>query len=150
MRLYSSPESWVLGALTAFFLAATVLLAGPDVHAADAASADQPACTCPNASEKAMRPKFAEFSGRSLDESDEIAALESVQVGLSRMDDGSAFVWRGRTGRLSGIVRPTASFRSPEGALCRHVVVLLTTGFKTRTTEGVACRLANGRWQLEG
>jgi surface antigen len=66
------------------------------------------------------------------------------------MDDGTPFVWRRNNGRLSGIVRPTASFRSPKGDLCRHVVVLLTTGFKTRTAEGVACRLANGRWQLEG
>lgn len=149
MRLYSSPETWILGALTAFFLAATVLLAGPDARAGDAAS-DKPACTCPNASGKATRPKFAEFSGRSLDETDEIAALESVQLGLSRMGDGSAFVWRARTGRLSGVVRPTASFRNPEGAVCRHLVVLLTTGFKTRTAEGIACRLDNGRWQLEG
>jgi surface antigen len=149
MRLYSSPETWVLGALTAFFLAATVLLAGPDARAGDVA-ADKPSCTCPSASGKAMRPKFAEFSARVLDERDEIAALESVQLGLSRMDDGSAFVWRARTGRLSGVVRPTASFRNPEGVICRHLVVLLTTGFKTRTAEGVACRLDNGRWQLEG
>src|SRR5262245_28777954 len=101
MRLHSSPETWVLGAITAFFLAATVLLA-------DARAADQPACTCPSTGEKTTRPKFAEFSGRSLDESDEVAALESVQLGLSRMDDGTAFVWRGRNGRLSGVVRPTA------------------------------------------
>ena len=149
MRLYSSPETWILGALTAFFLAATILLAGPDAHAGDV-TADKPMCTCPSTGEKANRPKFAEFSGQPLNENDEIAALESVQLGLSRMGDGSAFVWRARTGRLSGVVRPTASFRNPSGAVCRHLVMLLTTGLKTRTAEGVACRLDNGRWQLEG
>jgi surface antigen len=148
MRLNIMLETWVLGALTAFYLAAMVLLAGPDAKAGEVAGG--PACSCPSAGEKTSRPKFAEFSGRVLDESDEIAALESVQLGLSRMDDGTPFVWRRNNGRLSGIVRPTASFRSPKGDLCRHVVVLLTTGFKTRTAEGVACRLANGRWQLEG
>ena len=149
MRLYITPETWVLGALTAFYLAMTVLFAGPDANAGEP-TADRPACTCPSATEKSARPKFAEYSRRILDESDEIAALESVQLGLSRMDDGASFVWRRHNGRLSGVVRPTSSFRSSNGDLCRHVVVLLTTGFKTRTAEGVACRLANGRWQLEG
>jgi surface antigen len=148
MRLNIMPETWVLGALTAFYLAALVLLAGPDARAGEAAGA--PSCSCPSAGEKASRPKFAEYSGRALDESDEIAALESVQLALSGMDDGTPFVWKRNNGRLSGIVRPTASFRSAKGDLCRHVVVLLTTGLKTRTAEGVACRLANGRWQLEG
>jgi hypothetical protein len=149
MRLYITPETWVLGALTAFYLVMTVLFAGPDAKAGEP-TADRPACTCPSATEKSPRPKFAEFSARVLDESDEIAALESVQLGLSRMDDGASFIWRRHNGRLSGVVRPTSSFRSAKGDLCRHVVVLLTTGFKTRTAEGVACRLANGRWQLEG
>ncbi len=86
MRLNIMPETWVLGALTAFYLAALVLLAGPDARAGEAVGA--PSCSCPSAGEKASRPKFAEYSGRALDESDEIAALETVQIALSRMDDG--------------------------------------------------------------
>ncbi|MDP1906654.1 MAG: hypothetical protein Q8K85_00040, partial [Hyphomicrobium sp.] len=66
------------------------------------------------------------------------------------MDDGEPFVWRRSNGKLSGIVRPTVSFRNAKGGLCRHVVVLLTTGFKTRTLEGIACRATNRRWVLEG
>ena len=66
------------------------------------------------------------------------------------MGDGTAFVWRLRNGRLAGVVKPTSSFRNQGGAVCRHLEMLLTTGLKTRKTEGIACRLANGRWQLEG
>lgn len=114
------------------------------------APAAEPRCGCPEAGSKPLRPKFADLTPHRLDQTDELAALQSIQVALTRMDDGTAFVWKRSNGRLSGIVRPTASFRNAAGLLCRHVVVLLTTGFKTRTTEGVACRAANRRWVLEG
>lgn len=127
--------------------AVAVLIAG---HAFSAEpEQDKAPCTCPEVQKKA-RPNFAGLPGQPLTENDEIAALESVQMGLSRMHDGAPFVWRHVNGRLSGIVRPTASFRNAEGRLCRHVVVLLTTGYKTSTTEGIACRLPDRRWALEG
>jgi hypothetical protein len=130
-------------------LVAFVFLSG-GVASAGEPSGNDTACTCPDAGRKSARPKFAEFGHRTLDEQDEIAALESIQVGLSRMDDGSPFVWKRANGRLSGIVRPTSSFRNAKGTLCRHVVILLTTGYKTSTTEGIACRSENRRWVLEG
>ncbi len=147
MRHVPALETLVLATATAVMLVAYVFLSGTG------AVADPPneaRCTCPDANRKTTRPKFADFEGRSLDESDEIAALESIQVGLSRMDDGAPFVWKRANGRLSGIVRPTSSFRNASGAICRHVVVLLTTGYKTRTAEGIACRSPNRRWVLEG
>jgi surface antigen len=149
MRHVPMLETFVLAAATAVMLVAFVFLSGGAAFSAEPAS-DEAHCTCPDASNKPMRPKFAEFGRSLLDESDEIAALESIQVGLSRMDDGAPFVWKRANGRLSGIVRPTSSFRNAEGALCRHVVVLLTTGYKTRTAEGIACRSPNRRWVLEG
>lgn len=142
-------DTYVLAAIAGVLLIAAVLLAADPVRAADEAPGNG-ACTCPDAAGKSTRPKFAEFSSDLLDESDEIAALETIQLALSRMDDGTPFVWRRGNGRLSGIVRPTASFRNASGALCRHVVVLLTTGYRTRTAEGIACRLPNRRWVLEG
>lgn len=142
-------ETLVLTAATTVILVALVFLSGNTAFAGERAS-DEARCTCPEAEQKPMRPKFADFEGYRLDESDEIAALESIQVGLSRMDDGTPFVWKRSNGRLSGIVRPTSSFRNAAGSLCRHVVVLLTTGYRTRTAEGVACRSANRRWVLEG
>ena len=149
MRHVPMLETFVLAAATAVMLVAFVFLSGGAAFSAEPAS-NEAHCTCPDAGNKSMRPKFAEFGRALLDESDEIAALESIQVGLSRMDDGAPFVWKRANGRLSGIVRPTSSFRNAEGALCRHVVVLLTTGYKTRTAEGIACRSPNRRWVLEG
>lgn len=149
MRHVPMLETFVLAAATAAMLVAFVFLSGESALSAEPVS-DEAHCTCPDAGNKSTRPKFVELGRARLDESDEIAALESIQVGLSRMDDGAPFVWKRSNGRLSGIVRPTSSFRNAQGALCRHVVVLLTTGYKTRTAEGIACRSPNRRWVLEG
>ena len=85
-----------------------------------------------------------------LDEKDEIAALERIQYALSEIGDGKTYVWRRWHGRLSGIVQPTGSFKDNGGKVCRHVIVLMTTGANTRKQEGIACRLPSGRWQLDG
>ncbi len=94
--------------------------------------------------------KAAPDDGRPLDRGDEMAALSSVQHALSSTADGATYVWHRNNGRISGLVQPTASFKSVDGGICRHVVVMMTTGNKTRKTEGVACRLANGVWSLDG
>lgn len=85
-----------------------------------------------------------------LDEADEIAALERIQFALSEVGDGKTYVWRRWHGRLSGIVQPTTSFKAEGGKVCRHLVVLMTTGKNTKRQEGIACRLPSGRWQLDG
>jgi hypothetical protein len=87
---------------------------------------------------------------RELDARDEIAALERIQFALSEVGDGTSYVWRRWHGRLAGVIHPTSSFKDPSGKVCRHLVVLLTTGKRTSKMEGIACRLASGRWQLEG
>lgn len=125
----------------------------PQITPDPAAPADKSggaACTCPQQKEKLWhRPKFAELRAQ-LDEADEVAALESVQLALSEVGDGSTYVWHRFHGRLSGIVQPTSSFKDASGAICRHIVVMLSAGTDTKKTEGIACRLADGRWQLEG
>ena len=85
-----------------------------------------------------------------LDESDEIAALESVQFALSEVGDGASYIWHRNNGHLSGMVQPVTSFKDSGGQVCRHVVVMLTSGVVSKKTEGVACRLDNGQWRLEG
>jgi hypothetical protein len=85
-----------------------------------------------------------------LDASDEIAALEALQLALTEVGDGAAYVWHRRKGELSGIVQPTASFKDARGNVCRHIVVVLSSGRRSKRTEGVACRLASGVWQLGG
>ncbi|MFA5900866.1 MAG: hypothetical protein WC829_17335 [Hyphomicrobium sp.] len=85
-----------------------------------------------------------------LDEKDEIAALERIQFALSEVGDGKTYVWRRWHGKLSGLVQPTASFKDNSGKVCRHLIVMMTTGRDTKRQEGIACRLPSGRWQLEG
>src|SRR5262245_27643991 len=85
-----------------------------------------------------------------LDEKDQIAALERIQYALSEVSDGKTYVWRRWHGRLSGLVQPTASFKDSSGKVCRHLIVLMTTGNATTKQEGIACRLPSGRWQLDG
>jgi hypothetical protein len=106
-------------------------------------------CTCPESDRKSAKPKFAGL-GSELDESDERAALESLQVALSKVSDGSSYVWHRANGRLSGLIQPTSSFRNESGAICRHIMVLLTTGERTKKREGIACRMENGLWRLDG
>jgi hypothetical protein len=85
-----------------------------------------------------------------LDAKDEVATLERIQYALSEIGDGSTYVWRRWHGRLSGVIHPTTSFKDRSGKVCRHIVILLTTGQRTARKEGIACRLASGRWQLDG
>ena len=101
-----------------------------------------PSCRAPPSTSPSPPPK--------LDEKDEIAALERIQYALSEVGDGKTYVWRRWHGRLSGIVQPTASFKDTGGKVCRHLIVLMTTGTNTKKQEGIACRLPSGRWQLDG
>ena len=159
MRESTSLLPLAASGIAAFTLVAAVFLSSDFVVAGDADTATRPRdgasrCECPGASDRPQRPKFAELKpgndGRPLDAGDEIAALSSVQHALASVADGATYVWHRRNGRLSGLVKPTTSFRNSQGAVCRHVIVLLTTGPVTRKTEGVACREANGTWALEG
>lgn len=159
MRETQSLVSLSAGILTAFAMVATVFLSSPEALAADpaeaAAGAQAPSCNCSGTSSRRQKPKYADLKatpddGRALDAGDEIAALSSVQHALSATADGATYVWHRNNGRLSGLVKPTSSFKNVEGTICRHVVVMMTTGDKTRKAEGVACRDALGVWSLEG
>lgn len=160
MRETHSLVSLSAGALTAFAMVATVFLSSPDAFAADpvqqeSAGPQAPSCACPGTSSRRQKPKYADLKsvpddGRPLDAGDETAALSSVQHALSATADGATYIWHRNNGRISGLVKPTSSFKSVEGAICRHVVVMMTTGNKTRKAEGVACRGTDGVWSLEG
>ena len=85
-----------------------------------------------------------------LNEEDEIAALEAIRVALSEVGDGVSYVWHRRYGQLGGLVQPTHSFKDTDGRVCRRIIVILSAGLRSGRIEGTACRLAGGRWQLEG
>lgn len=132
---------------------AAVNKSSPQPPAAQPQSGDAN-CACPQKEKLWSRPKFAELPTASqrvvLDETDEIAALESVQFALTEVGDGASYIWHRNNGRLSGMVQPVTSFKDGQGQVCRHVVVILTTGAISKKTEGVACRLTSGQWKLEG
>ncbi len=172
MRAGLEAETLVLAAIMAFGLLTPAPLDAPPAFAASdiiTGPANAPplslpskslrgngaACTCPStdpAGDKVASPtspREAPVEAR-LSEVDEVAALSSIQTALTKMDDGTPYVWKRGSGPLQGVVRPTKTFRNAKGTLCRHLVVLLTTGRRTQSAEGVACRLAGGRWELEG
>jgi surface antigen len=109
------------------------------------------ACPAPQQTPASPLPNFTGHgNGHDLDDSDEIAALDAIRVTLSEVGDGNSYVWHRNNGRLSGVIHPTGSFRDASGRVCRHIVVVLTTGLHFGRIEGVACRLGDGSWQLEG
>jgi hypothetical protein len=137
--------------------AATCLALGIFSNLAQANDANPPQapCTCPNAAPNptkppgtSAKPKFAETNSH-LDENDEIAALEAIRVALTEVGDGGTYVWHRQHGRLSGMVQPTASFKDAAGRVCRHILVIMTVGAAKGRAEGIACRLADGRWQFD-
>jgi surface antigen len=128
--------------------------------ALDVKPAEPPSCACPSQSPDTgtepskppvvrTKPKFAETNAH-LDENDEIAALEAIRVALTEVGDGGSYVWYRQHGRLSGIVQPTSSFKDVAGRVCRHILLIMTVGAATGRAEGIACRLGDGRWQLDG
>ena len=159
MRQHHSLFPVAASTTLAFVMTAAIYLAPDFAFAGEAKSRTEPksgdaTCSCPQKEKLWARPKFAELPPLSqktvLDETDEIAALESVQFALTEVGDGASYIWHRNNGRLSGMVQPVTSFKDGQGQVCRHVVVVLTTGVVSKKTEGVACRLSSGQWKLEG
>lgn len=135
---------------TAFTLVAAIFVSADFAQASEAKAGPAPGCSCPDSAGKySSKPKFAGIQAP-LDASDEMAVLESVQLALTQVADGSSYVWHRSHGRLSGIVRPTASFKDHRGHVCRHILVVLNGASETKKTEAIACRLETGGWELDG
>lgn len=160
MRQHTSLFPFASVSAVGFVMAAAVFMVpelslAAEPNAKPAPEARDGTCNCPTTKEKLWaRPKFAQLpSGLTpvmLDETDEIAALESVQFALSEVGDGASYIWHRNNGRLSGMVQPMTSFKDGQGQICRHVVVVLTAGANSKKAEGVACRMLSGQWKLEG
>jgi hypothetical protein len=143
MRWYS--------ALAASAAVLGLVLAAPAAAAQELRPTAPPSCNCtpPQVAPRAPQPRLTDLSRTPLDIFDEVAALDAIRIALTQVGDGSSFVWYRNNGRLSGVVQPTRSFRDGEGRICRHIVVILTTGPRTSKVEGFGCRLPDGNWQLE-
>jgi surface antigen len=129
-------------------LARGVAIVALVVAASDSAAAD-PAGVRAEARQPVVAAADALQDDARQDEDDEIATLEAIGIALSEVGDGNAYVWRRRHGRLGGFVQPTASFKDPGGRVCRHVLLQLTRAGRVGRAEGIACRLGDGRWELD-
>lgn len=100
----------------------------------------------------ASEPKIAAPVSRMLplDFKDEVAALEAVHIALSEVEDSSTYIWNSSSGRVSGMVRLTSSFKDRRGFVCRHLILTLMAGELSKHAEGIACRGLNGAWALDG
>jgi surface antigen len=139
MRPSESLPAVIATAFAGVFLAVFTLLA-PSL-----ALASEPASLARN-QPVALGPDFR----NTLDDADEVATLDAIHTALSEVGDGGTYVWHRQHGRLSAIMQPTQSFKDSAGQVCRHLVVMLVSGAANRRTEGIACRLSTGRWQLDG
>lgn len=134
--------------ITGFVLAGHITLAA-DVAISDDGRSERQAFASPVMPDQSSGvTPVLHLPPRKLDEKDEIAALERIQYALNEVGDGSTYVWRRWHGGLSGVIHPTVSFKDKDGRICRHLVVLMTTGELTKRIESIACRLPSGRWEL--
>lgn len=138
----ASIETVFACAVTAFSFVAYMFLSAGDAFSDDRSAKSQSGA-CATATTMPARP-------HKLNDQDQIAALERLQYALSEVGDGATFVWRRWHGNLSATVRPTSSFKDTTGRVCRHVIVVLASDQRSKRVEGIACRLPDGRWQLEG
>ncbi len=146
--------------VTGFVFVASIFISSNALYAAERAESKlAKPCACDDKSSWSttvfadldrIAPKRTRRPTPRPDSGDRIAALETVQYALSEVGDGSSYVWHRGHGKLSGIIRPTASFKDATGKVCRHVMVMLTSGKRTKKTEAIACRLKSGIWQLDG
>jgi hypothetical protein len=134
-----SEPSLVTAAAVVFsaFLFAAIVFMTPGVALADEVSPAEPATL--------TDPRFERIGWR-----DRVATLNAVHKALAEMPDGASYVWRRKDGDLAGVIRPTSSFKSESGSVCRHIILALSVGGYARQIEGIACRLADGGWKFDG
>ena len=133
--------------MAALLLAAgCVLLLQPNAYSADSDAwrtgvvAEQP--PSPPSSFEAFRA--------TLTPDDPVAVLEAISVVLDEVSDGATYRWHRTDGSLRGTVRPTSSFRTADGEICRRLDLTLTLTGISRSASVTACRNFGGRWSLNG
>ena len=86
--------------------------------------------------------------GKSLDKADRLALQRSTQTALEKNRTGSASTWRNPDSGNSGSIRPTRTYETARGDVCREYQQTITVGGKTQTAVGRACRQADGTWRI--
>ncbi len=79
---------------------------------------------------------------------DAAATLEAIDTALRSVRDGGSFVFHRNRGALTGIIKPTRTFRAHDGRLCRDIEVELNAQHRARRVVGTACLDAQDTWRL--
>jgi surface antigen len=127
-------------------IAGLALLASTAAASPLSAAVEQPLASVSHS----HRPQADDAIVQPLREDRLIKVLGHIQFALTRVGDGSRYIWHFRDGTLSGSVMPTATLRRHDRMLCRRIVMELSSETDFRVAEGVACRTADGNWSLEG
>lgn len=141
---------------SALWLEATAAFAGNSATVPAFAQPTPPAASQLEKHPRAPAPSANSYNGRGLKTTailgfaDKIATLHAIDRALSSVADGGAFVWERGNGNLRGLIRPTTSFKSSSGEVCRHIIIRLDTARLSREVEGIACRSHSGVWTLSG
>ena len=97
-----------------------------------------------------VSPQSFEALRAKLEPDDPVAVLEAIGYALAEVGDGATYIWHRTDGPLMGNVRMTGSFRGAGGAVCRRFTLTLVLGDMARPADAIACRDADGQWQLGG
>ena len=80
--------------------------------------------------------------------SDRVLYDSTTRKGLAESADGQVLSWYNPETGNQGVFRPTRSFTAMSGRSCRHyrTTVAFHDGFAS--SDGTACRMADGQWQI--
>lgn len=134
------PLSWIAALVVA---AAVTLFWQPAANSAEEGSWH--AAVTADAGEAPAEPQSAKLTA-----DDPVALLEALRYALDEVADGATYVWHRVDAPLKGAIRPVASFRNDDGAVCRRLSVTLTFQDASRWTDAIACRDDGGRWVIGG
>lgn len=93
----------------------------------------------------AMRKAAPETS---LGSADEAIAFQTRQRALEKTPSRAVVAWRGATAGVRGSVTPLRTYLARNGMFCREFEEVTVLPRATITENHLACRDANGTWQL--
>lgn len=87
-------------------------------------------------------------AGQWIAESDWTLLRERTSIAMERAVDGDHRSWTNAETGLSGMVRPMRTYQRADGVTCRDFRLTLAGPADISSTNGMACRHADGTWSL--
>ena len=87
------------------------------------------------------------FNSTVLSKRDQAKLNKTLQAALSKNRDGRASFWRSRSGDISAMLVPVASYTGPENQACREYRSVYSVKGRIREHARDVCRQADGSWQ---